>query len=387
MEIIEAQRIRSLPPYLFAAIDKKKREVAARGVDIISLGIGDPDRPTPPHIVEALKKAASDPANHNYPDYEGTPAFRQASAAHMKRRFGVDLDPDREVVSLIGSKEGVANMAVAFVDPGDIVLCPDPGYPVYSIGTSFNGGTPFPMPLAERNAFFPDLDRIPADVAARAKLMWLNYPNNPTSAAPTRAFFERAVAFARRHEIILCHDNAYSEIYFGEPPMSILQIEGAREVAIELHSLSKTYNMTGWRSAFAVGNAALVAGLGRVKTNVDSGIFKAVQQASVAAMTGDQGCVAELRAIYARRRQMVLEALAPTPLRPVPPQATFYVWTHNPPGYDSAGTVAKILDETGVVTTPGSGFGKAGEGYVRLSLTVPEDRLEQALERIGRVRF
>ena len=383
MIIKKAQRIQELPPYLFAEIDRKKNALKARGVDIISLGIGDPDLPTPPHIVARLREAAGEPANHRYPDYEGLLTFRKAAADWYRTRFGVVLDPEREVVSLIGSKEGIAHMPIAFVDPGDVVLCPDPGYPVYAVGTSFCGGTVYRMPLRKTNGFFPDLKAIPTDVARAAKLMWLCYPNNPTSAAATRAFFREAVDFALRNEIIVCHDAAYSEIYFdGEKPISFLETDGAREIAIEFHSLSKTYNMTGWRVGFAVGNADLIAGLGKVKTNVDSGVFQAVQEAAIAALGGDQSCVEECRAIYRSRRDLVLKALAKAGLDAVRPRATFYVWVDTPKGYTSADFATRVLEETGVVITPGTGFGPTGEGFVRLSLTVNGDRLAEAVSRI-----
>ncbi len=383
MLIKKAQRIQELPPYLFAEIDKRKNALKARGADIISLGIGDPDLPTPRHIVEQLKISAEKAVNHRYPDYEGLLTFRQAAASWYGKRFGVTLDPDREVVSLIGSKEGIAHMPIAFVDPGDVVLCPDPGYPVYATGTGFCGGIVHRMPLLRRNDFLPDLDAIPADVVKRAKLMWLCYPNNPTSAVASREFFRSAIRFAEKNEIILCHDAAYSEIYFdGQAPISFLEVEGAREVGIEFHSLSKTFNMTGWRIGFAVGNAELIAGLGKVKTNVDSGVFQAVQEAGIAALGEDQSCVAESRAIFQRRRDLALEALAKAGLRAYTPRATFYVWVETPKGFSSADFATKVLEETAVVITPGTGFGPSGEGYVRFSLTVADDRLAEALQRI-----
>ncbi|HUE39634.1 MAG TPA: LL-diaminopimelate aminotransferase [Candidatus Binatia bacterium] len=386
MIIRKAKRIQELPPYLFAEIDKKKNALKARGVDIISLGIGDPDLPTPAHIVERLQTAAADPINHRYPDYEGLLAFRQAAARWYRTRFGVVLDPETEVVSLIGSKEGIAHMPIAFVDPDDIVLSPDPGYPVYTVGTGFCGGAVHRMPLTKSNGFVPDLQAIPASVAKAAKLMWLCYPNNPTSAVATRAFFRDAVEFARKNEIIICHDAAYSEIYFdGEKPISFLEVDGAREVGIEFHSLSKTFNMTGWRVGFAVGNAELVAGLGKVKTNVDSGVFQAVQEAAIAALGGDQSCVDRAREIYQSRRDLVVKSLAKAGLETVSPRATFYVWVETPRGYTSAAFATKVLEETGVVITPGTGFGPSGEGYVRLSLTVNGDRLSEAVGRIERL--
>jgi LL-diaminopimelate aminotransferase len=384
--INKAKRIQELPPYLFAEIDKRKNALKARGADIISLGIGDPDLPTPPHIVAKLREAAGNPAHHRYPDYEGMPSFRHAAADWYATRFRVKLDPDREVVSLIGSKEGIAHMPIAFVDPGDVVLCPDPGYPVYAVGTGFCGGVVYRMPLRRENGFLPDLAAIPDDVAKAAKLMWLCYPNNPTSATATREFFAEAIAFAKRQQIILCHDAAYSEIYFdGQKPMSFLEVDGAREVGIEFHSLSKTYNMTGWRVGFAVGNEDLIAGLGKVKTNVDSGVFQAVQEAGITALSSDQRCVEEARSIYQRRRDLVLAALTRAGLRAAKPKATFYVWVETPNGIDSASFATKVLEETAVVITPGTGFGPSGEGYVRFSLTVADDRLAEAVARIERL--
>ena len=383
----KAQRIQSLPPYLFAEIDRLKREVAARGVDLINLGIGDPDTPTPPHIVARLRDAAGDPKNHRYPDYEGLPSFRQAAADWMQRGYGVRLDPATEVVSLIGSKEGIANMAVAFVDPDDVVLVPDPGYPVYHIGTSFNGGVTWRMPLRRENAFLPDLAAIPAEVARRAKLLWLNYPNNPTAAVAPRSFFEEAVRFAARHGIILCHDAAYAEIYFGERPPSVLEIPGGREVAIEFHSLSKSFSMTGWRIGFAVGHPELIAGLGKVKTNVDSGVFQAVQEAAIAALTGDPGVVERLRAMYRDRRDVLVSGLGAVGLPCDPPAGTFYVWVPVPRGLTAAELATRCLSEVGVVVTPGNGFGEAGEGYIRLTLCSPVERLREAVERLRRLRL
>jgi LL-diaminopimelate aminotransferase len=382
IQIKKAERIQKLPPYLFAEIDRLKRQVAARGVDLINLGIGDPDTPTPAHIVERLRDAAKNPANHRYPDYEGLPSFRRAAAGWMERRYGVGLDPDTEVVSLIGSKEGIANMAIAFVDPGDVVLVPDPGYPVYHIGTSFNGGTTYRLPLRRENGFLPDLSAIPDEVARRAKLLWLNYPNNPTSAVAPRSFFSDVIRFAERHDVIVCHDAAYAEIYFGERPPSILEIPGGREVAIEFHSLSKTFSMTGWRIGFAVGHPELIGGLGKVKTNVDSGVFQAVQEAAIAALTGDAGVVDKLRAMYRERRDVLVDGLGRVGLPCEPPAGTFYVWVPVPRGLTAAGLATRCLTEAGVVVTPGNGFGDAGEGYIRLTLCSPVERLREAVERL-----
>jgi LL-diaminopimelate aminotransferase len=364
-----------------------KKEVAARGVDIISLGIGDPDSPTFPHIIAALEAAARQPANHRYPDYEGMPSFRAAAASYLEKRFAVRADPTTEVVSLIGSKEGIANMAVAFVDPGDIVLVPDPGYPVYGIGTTFNGGTVYPMPLRAENGFLPDLRAIPEEIAKRAKLMWIGYPNNPTGALATAQFFADVVAFAERHGIIVAHDNAYAEIYIDAPPPSFLATPGARELGIEFHSLSKTYNMTGWRVGFAAGNREIVAGLGKVKTNVDSGVFQAIQQAAIAALTGDQAPVAAMRALYRERRDMILPALKHLGLEAQPMHGTFYVWVAVPRGFTSTSLTAKLLQDVGVVATPGSGFGASGEGYIRFSLTVATPRLAEAVERLKTLKL
>jgi LL-diaminopimelate aminotransferase len=356
-------------------------------MSLISLGIGDPDTPTPAHIVERLKQAASDPANHRYPDYEGLASFRQAAAAWMKARSGVTVDPDTEVVSLIGSKEGIANLAVAFVDPDDIVLVPDPGYPVYHVGSTFNGGVTYRLPLRRENGFLPDLAAIPDEVARRAKLLWLNYPNNPTGAVASRAFFAEAIRFAERHDVIIAHDAAYAELYYGERPPSILELPGGREVAIEFHSLSKTFSMTGWRIGFAAGNAELIGGLGRVKTNVDSGVFQAVQEAAIAALGGDYAVVERLRATYRERRDVLVRGLGGVGLPCEPPGGTFYVWVPVPRGITSTQLTMRCLNEAGVVVTPGVGFGEAGEGFIRLTLCSPVERLREAVERLSTLRL
>ena len=378
-----AQRIKQLPPYLFAAIDAKKAEVAARGVDVIDLGVGDPDMPTPAHIVASLQRAAELKENHRYPSYVGMPSFRKAAADWFERRFGVVFDPATEVVSLIGSKEGIAHMPLAFVDPGDYVLVPDPGYPVYAIATTFAGGTPWKMPLKAENGFLPDYAAIPAEVAEKAKLLFINYPNNPTGAVADAEFFLKTIEFAARHNIIVCHDAAYTEIaYDGYRPLSFLEVPGAREVGIEFHSLSKTYNMTGWRIGFAIGNPGLVAGLGKVKTNIDSGAFQAIQEAAITALAADQQCVREMCDIYRGRRDLMVSFLTRAGFTLAAPQATFYLWINNPAGLSSAEVSAMFLEKAGVVVTPGNGFGEAGEGYFRISLTVPEARLNEAGERI-----
>jgi LL-diaminopimelate aminotransferase len=388
VQIRVASRLNLLPPYLFAELDRLKRQVQQKGIDVISLGIGDPDLPTPSHIVEACQRAAESPANHRYPDYQGLDRFREAACGWCKARFGVDLDPQTEACALIGSKEGIANFPVAVVDPGDIVLIPDPGYPVYFSGCVFNGGEPYFMPLREQNAFLPDLHSIPAGIAQRAKLMWLNYPNNPTAATADSKFFRSAVKFCLDNNIILAHDIAYSEIAFdGYRAPSVLEIDGARECAIEFHSLSKTYSMTGWRVGFAVGNAHLVGALGKVKTNVDSGVFQAVQEAAISGLTGEDDYLQQYCTIYQQRRDLMVEALRAIGLVCDLPRATFYVWARVPRGYTSASFAERVLETAVVVITPGYGFGKSGEGYVRFSLTVPSERLREAVERIKALRI
>ena len=388
MKLEKARRIKELPPYLFAEIDRRKREALAKGVDLIDLGIGDPDIPTPAPIVERLKSAAEATDNHRYPSSSGLLEFRVAVAGWYKSRFGIKLDPEKEVLSLIGSKEGIANMAVAFVDPGDLVLVPDPAYPVYQIGTLFSGGRNYSLPLSKANRFLPDLDAIPAKVARQAKLLWINYPNNPTAAVAEKEFLDQVVEFAHRNQIIICHDAAYTEIAFdGYQPMSLLQVDGARDVAIEFHSLSKTFNMTGWRIGMAVGNSDLISGLAQVKSNVDSGVFQAVQEAAVEALRLADEVVEPSRRVYQERRDVLVSGLHAAGLECEKPRATFYVWVSVPKGLTSSQLTAKLLDEAGVVTTPGNGFGVAGEGFIRLTLCVPKDRLKEGVERIGKIKF
>jgi LL-diaminopimelate aminotransferase len=387
MEFEKAERLKHLPPYLFAEIDRKKKEIAARGVDIISLGIGDPDLPTPEHIVIKLKKAAENPKNHRYPDYEGLYEFRKAAADWFEKRFSVKFNPEDEVVSLIGSKEGIAHLPLAFVNPGDYVLVPDPAYPVYNIGTIFAGGISYIMPLKKENNFLPDLKAIPEEVLKKTKIMYINYPNNPTSAVADKNFFQDVVNLAHKYKFIVCHDMAYSELFYEEPPISIFNVEGAKDVAIEMHSLSKTYSMTGWRIGFAIGNKSIIEGLGKIKTNVDSGIFQAVQEAGIEALTGDQTVVSRYREIYRERRDLVVQKLQSLGYDVFYPKATFYVWVKTPQNLDSRTFCGKILEETGVVLTPGIGFGSHGEGYFRIALTVDKQRLNEALERISKVKL
>jgi LL-diaminopimelate aminotransferase len=378
-----ATRIKTLPPYLFAAIDKMKQEAIKRGVDIINLGIGDPDLPTPSPIIESLRKAAGDPRHHQYPSYEGMASFRTAVADWYQRRFHVTLDPASEVLTLIGSKEGIGHVPLAFVDPGDVVLVPSPGYPVYPVGTSFAGGVSHIMPLTKQNGFLPDLDAIPKDIAKKAKLMWLNSPNNPTSVVMNKEYFARVVEFARAHHIIVCHDAAYSEIFYdGTRPASFLEIDGAKEVGVEFHSLSKTYNMTGWRLGFAVGNKDVLAGLGKVKSNLDSGVFQAIQEAGITALALEDSVTDGLRKVYQERRDVLVPGLKGLGLDVDPPPAAFYVWVTVPKGYTSASFTEHLLEKAGIVTTPGNGFGAPGEGYIRMTVTTSKERLAEAVERI-----
>lgn len=381
-----ADRVKNLPPYLFAIIDKMKQEAISKGVDLIDLSIGDPDIPTPEHIVNAMKRAVEKPEHHRYPSYEGMLSFRQAAANWYKGRFGVTLDPKTEVLSLIGSKEGIGHIPLAFVNPGDVVLVPSPGYPVYPVGTLFAGGEAYLMPLREQNAFLPDFKVIPEEVFKRAKLMFLNYPNNPTSATAPDAFFREAIALAEKYNIIICHDAAYSEIYYdNKKPKSFLDIEGASEVGIEIHSLSKTFNMTGWRIGFAVGNKNVIAGLGKIKTNLDSGIFQAIQEASITALQTEDSVLSDIRNIYQDRRDIFYEGLKGLDFQLNKPEATFYLWAKVPTGFDSTKFVAHLLEKSGVLGTPGVGFGAPGEGYIRFALTQNADRIKEAVERIKSV--
>ena len=383
----EARRIQALPPYLFARIDEKIADAKAKGVDVISLGIGDPDLPTPDHIIDELVKAVRNPENHRYPSYIGMLEFRQAVAEWYKRRSNIVLDPKKEVVTLIGSKEGIAHIAFCYLNPGDIALIPDPGYPVYGVGTLLAGGVPYIMPLKEENSFLPDLDLIPEEVAHQAKLMFLNYPNNPTGAIADESFYLKVVAFAKKYDIIVCHDGPYSEITFkGYKPLSFLEIPGAKEVGIEFHSMSKTYNMTGWRIGWAAGNARVIEALGRIKSNIDSGVFQAIQEAAIVGLLGNQEIVQEHCLIYQERQDMVVEGLTALGWNVEKPKATIYVWAKVPKGYTSTSFCELILDKAGVVVTPGNGYGEYGEGYFRISLTIKTERLREALQRIKDVQ-
>jgi len=388
MKIEKADRIAALPPYLFAAIDKKKVEMRKKGMDLIDLGIGDPDLPTPRPIIERLKRAVENPTHHRYPSYEGMINFRKAVSQWYEMRFGIRLNPETEVLSLIGSKEGIAHIPLAFVNPGDVVLVPSPGYPVYRVSTLFAGGIPSFMPLRKENGFLPNLSKIPKEVTERAKLLFINYPNNPTSAIAEKPFFEEVVAFAKRYQIIVCHDAAYSEVaYGGFRPPSFMEVEGAKEVGIEFHSLSKTFNMTGWRIGFAVGHEEIVSGLGKVKTNVDSGVFQAIQEAGIEALDSFVTPLAQSNEIYEKRRDVLVKGLREVGLKVEEPRATFYLWVEIPKGYTSAQFATVLIEQSGIVATPGNGFGEEGEGYIRMAVTVDEARIKEAIERLKQIKL
>jgi len=386
MDFKISRRLQNLPPYLFLEIDKMKRKARQEGRNIIDLGIGDPDQPTPGHIIEALYKASQDAANHRYALDQGMPILRQAIAGWYKRRFGVELSPDDEILPLIGSKEGIAHLPLAFLNDGDYSLIPDPCYPPYKGGTIFAGGKIHLMPLQESNAFLPDLKRIPASIRKKAKLIYINYPNNPTGATAEKDFYREVVEFARKNKIIVVSDLAYSEMaYDGYSPPSFLEIEGARDVTIEFHSLSKTYNMTGWRVGFACGKKELVSGLAKVKSNIDSGIFSAVQLAGVAAIEGPQEHISSMCQLYQGRRDILVNGLRQLGWQVNSPKATFYVWIRIPKKIDSIKFSALLLDKADIVVTPGTGFGKYGESYIRMALTVSGERINQAVQRISKV--
>jgi LL-diaminopimelate aminotransferase len=383
LDFATAHNLDRLPPYLFARIDAQRDALREKGIDVISLGIGDPDMPTPEHIVNAMAEAIRKPANYRYPDYAGSPAFREAAARWMLTRFGVEVDATTETLALIGSKEGIAHIHTAFVNPGDYVLAPSIGYPVYAGGATLMHANTYFMPMRAAKNWLADFSRIPAEVLAKARLMFLGYPNNPTGAIATPEYFDEAIAFCREHGILLVHDNAYSEIAFdGYVPPALLERPGAKDVALEFFSLSKSYNMTGWRIGFAVGNASAIRALGTVKNNIDSGQFTAIQEAAIAALDGPQDCVVELSQLYQHRRDLVVEALRAIGLSCENPQATIYVWAQVPSGFTSEEFAGRLLQEAHVIVTPGSGYGPDGEGYIRLSLTLPDDQLLEAVQRI-----
>jgi LL-diaminopimelate aminotransferase len=384
-----AQRLELIPPYLFAKINQRREELIAQGVDIINLGVGDPDQPTPAHILAAMQEAIADPRNHNYPPYLGMAEFRQAIANWMTKRFQItDLDPDQEILVSLGSKEAIHNTFLAFVDPGDYTLIPDPGYPVYRTATIFAGGQSYPMPLLPANNFLPVLTDIPEEIAKKAKLLWVNYPNNPTGAIAHLDFWQELVDFCRKYDILLCHDHAYSEMaYDGYKPPSVLQIAGAKDIAVEFHSLSKSYNMTGWRIGFVVGNAQAIKGLGQVKTNVDSGVFKAIQRAGMAAFATSPEQLQSLMNVYQKRRDVIIQGLQSLGWPIKPPQGSLYVWVPVPVGYSSVDFVNLLIDKCGIIVPPGNGYGTYGEGFFRIALTIPEAQMLEAINRMKKANI
>ena len=379
-----SKRVQNLPPYLFVEINKKIAEKRAKGEEVISFAIGDPDIPTPPHIIDRLCQAAQDPVNHRYPETAGLPELCQAIAGWYERRFGVSFDAEKEVLPLIGSKEGIAHITFCFIEPGDLALVTDPGYPVYSVSTMLAGGTPYYLPLKGETNFLPNLNSIPDHVLKSARLLWINYPNNPTGAVADLDFFNKVVDFAQRHELVVCHDGPYSEVAFdGYRPDSFMQADGAKEVGVEFHSLSKSYNMTGWRIGMAVGNATMIDALRRLKSNLDSGIPQAIQYAAIEALTASQDCIQEHNAIYQRRRDLIIEVLNSVGLEARVPKASLYIWAKVPEGYNSMDFTVDLLEQVGVAVIPGIGYGKNGEGYVRLSLTIPDAMLVKGLSRLA----
>ncbi len=383
-----ASRIEKIPPYLFARIDKKKEEVRKRGVDLIDFGIGDPDIPTPKHIIDKMIEAVTDPKNHRYPSYEGMLEYRKAVSQWYKKRFNVDLNPDNEVVALIGSKEGIAHMPWAYIENGDIAMIPSPGYPVYKISTLLSGGTPYIMPLSEDNKFLPDFDKIPVNILQKAKIMFINYPNNPTGACADDEFYDKTINIAKKYNILICHDAAYSEIsYDGYLPKSILEFDKEKSYSVEFHSLSKTYCMTGWRIGFAVGSQDAIYNLGKLKTNMDSGVFQAIQYAAIEALTADQHSIDKLKRIFQKRRDLIVEGFNSIGINVTKPLATFYIWAKVPEGYTSETFCEKLLEDAGIVVTPGNGFGDEGEGYFRISITIDENRIQESIKRLKSIKF
>ncbi len=378
-----AKRLDRLPPYLFVKINQKIAKLKEMGEDVISFALGDPDLATPSHIIERICQAARDPANHHYPQTAGMSELRRAIAEWYETRFGVSLDADKEVLPLIGSKEGIVHMTLCFIEPGDLALVPDPGYPPYYLGTILAGGEPYFMPLREENDFLPDFEAIPAGVADKAKLMWLNYPNNPTGAVASLDFFDKAVHFAQQHSLVICHDAPYTEVTFdGYKPPSFMQLPGARKIGVEFHSLSKTHHMTGWRIGMVVGNADIINALFKVKSNLDSGIPQVIQYAAVEALRGSQKHITERNAIFQQRRDKLVEVLNEIGLKAKRPRATFYIWAKIPKEYTSIDFANKLLDEAKIAVTPGIGYGKEGRDYIRFSLTIPDERLDQGISRL-----
>ncbi len=379
-----AKRVEHIPPYLFVEISRKIAEKKAKGEDVVSFGIGDPDMPTPAHIIERLHKEVDEPANHRYPESEGLPELRAAIAEWYEKRFGVRLDPATEVLPLIGAKEGIAHLPICYLNPGDVALVPDPGYPVYSVGTLLAGGEPYYLPVTEKNGYLPELERIPAEILKRAKILWINYPNNPTGAVAGLDFFSKVAEFGKKHDLVVCNDAPYTEIaYDGYQPASYLQAPGSRDNGVEFHSFSKTYNMTGWRIGMMVGNPEIVKALKTVKSNMDSGIPQAIQYMAIEAIRGSQDCIKQNNDVYQRRRDLVIEMLNNIGIEAMPPKAGLYVWAKVPEGYSSAEFATDLLEQVGVVVTPGNGYGKHGEGFVRLSLTINDASLVKGLSRLA----
>jgi LL-diaminopimelate aminotransferase len=376
-------KMAKLPPYLFVEINKRIAKKKAEGIDIISFAIGDPDIPTPQHIIDRICQEARNPVNHRYPETSGLPELCKAIAQWYKGRFNVDLDPDKEVLPLLGSKEGIGHISFCLIDPGDLALITDPGYPVYSTSTILAGGEPYFIKITEEKGFLPDLESIPSEIIRRAKVLWLNYPNNPTGAVAGLEFFEKAVSFARRNDLAICHDAPYTEVAFdGYRPHSFMEVPGAKDVAVEFHSLSKTYDMTGWRIGMAVGNSKMIDALFRFKSNLDSGIPQAIQFAAIAGLSGSQDSVAKRNVIYQRRRDKLVDALNEIGIRPFVPKATFYIWAKVPEGYTSLGLTTELLNKVNIAVTPGTGYGSSGEGYIRFSITLPDVRLDEGIKRL-----
>lgn len=379
-------RVKSLPPYVFVDLDKKKKAAIAEGRDILNLGIGDPDRPTPKRIIENFKASVEKAANHQYPIGRGSSVFKEAVVKWMKKRFDVTIT-DKELMCLIGAKDGITHLPLAFLNPGDIVLIPDPGYPGYTSGTLLSGGVPLTMPLKAENNFLPDLDLIPEDVYKQTKIMWLNYPNNPTSAMANTEFYKKAIALAKKYDFIIAQDAPYSEIYFDKAPGSILQIDGAKEHVIEFYSLSKTYNMTGWRVGFAVGGEPLINGLGLVKENMDSGTFTAIQETAAWTLLNCDDEASQIRELYKKRAQSFTKALRGIGYDVLESQGTLYLWVKVPGNLKSMDFCLKVLNEADIVVTPGIGFGQAGDKYFRIALTVEEELVSKAIDRLKKVKL
>ena len=382
-----SEKLKKVPPYLFVELDRLKQKKIEEGVDVIDLGVGDPDIPTPSEIVEVAKKALEKPENYRYPSNKGSSLFLKACADYINRRFGVKIDWEKEVIALIGSKEGIAHFPIAFINPGDIMLCPEPAYPVYSLSAIFTDAQAYTLPLTEENDFFPDFSKVPKEVLEKTKILWLNYPNNPTGKMADKEQFKEVIKLAKKYNFIVAHDAAYIELYYEKPAISILEIDGAKDIAIEFHSLSKTFCMTGWRIGFAVGNETLISALAKVKSNIDSGVFTAIQEAGAYALNNLESLVPPIRQIFKKRGEFLANSLKELGYTLLPYKATFYLWVKTPNGYSSTEFCKKLIEEIGVVVTPGNGFGPSGEGYFRIALTVNEDRLKEVINRLKSLKI